>query len=505
MVKQKDELARRQQQLDEARTYIAELKRQLFGPKTDKLSPEQEEQLRQVAGDVQEQAQRPPPVSQDVLEPDLPPKDKEKLKRERDRRQRRHPLPSVQLEVHRVVIEPDDLVCGICLVPRRKIGEEVSTEYEYVTAKLICKETVRPKYAPACPCGPGIVIAPLPPRLVPQSKLGLGLAVYLLLSRFDDHIAYYTLERIFRERHGVIIPRQQMVQWVEKIAFLLLGIYNGIWTELLATGYLQIDETPVKVLDPEVKGKAATGYLWFYSNPTGDVFLEFCTGRGREGPEKRLADFQGTIQTDAYAVYDSLRKQRPASLKRLGCLAHIRRKWYKAAGESCSEAIWFIGQIRQLYLIEDETRDMSDPERKAVRRQKAPALWRAMKRRALEWKANPRLLPQSSLGKAVNYFLNEYTAAVGYLRDGQFLIDNNLVENDVRPSVVGRKRWLFIGHPDAGWRSAVIYTIIQSCRRRGINPQEYLTDVLDRLPSMKNHQVKDVLPSRWKPIEIKSV
>ena len=492
------ELAQQERLLAEARAYIAELKRQLFGPKADKLNPEQEEQLRQIAGELQEHAQRPPPVSQEVLEPDPPLQDKEKLKREL--RRRRHPLPAVQLEVQRVVLEPDDKVCGACQAPGRKIGEEVTTEYEYLAAKLICKETVRPKYAHACPCAPVVVsIAPLPPRLVPQSKLGLGLAVYLLLSRFDDHLAYYTLERIFRERHGVIIPRQQMVQWVEKIAFLLLAIYNGIWEELQATGYLQVDETPVKVLDPEVKGKAATGYLWFYSNPQGDVFLEFCGGRGREGPEKRLVNFKGTIQTDAYAVYDSLRRQRPTELKRLGCLAHIRRKWYKAAEESCTEAVWFIAQIRQLYRIEDETRDLTHPERKALRRQKAPVLWRAMKRRALELRANPRFLPQSSLGKAVKYFLSEYTAVVGYLRDGRFEIDNNLVENDVRPSVVGRKRWLFIGHPDAGWRSAVIYTIIQSCRRRGLNPQEYLTDVLGRLPAMKSIEVKAVLPSRWKP------
>jgi transposase len=503
LAQREKELAWQEQLLAEARAYIAELKRQLFGPKADKLTPEQEEQLRQVAGDLKDQAQRPPPVSQDVLQPDLPPQDKEKLKREL--RRRRHPLPAVQLEVQRTVLEPDNKVCGTCQEPGRKIGEEVTTEYDYLPAKLICKETVRPKYAHGCSCAPEAVsIAPLPPRLVPQSKLGLGLAVYLLLSRFDDHIAYYTLERIFRERHGVIIPRQQMVQWVEKIAFLLQAIYNAIWKELQGTGYLQIDETPVKVLDPEVKGKAATGYLWFYSNPKGDVFLEFCTGRGREGPEKRLADFEGTIQTDAYAVYDSLRRQRPKVLKRLGCAAHIRRKWYKAAEESCSEAIWFIGQIRQLYLIEDETRDLSDAERKAVRRQKAPPLWRAMKRRALELRANGRLLPQSSLGKAVNYFLNEYTAAVGYLREGRFMIDNNLCENDVRPSAVGRRRWLFIGHPDAGWRSAVIYTIIQSCRRRGINPQEYLTDALSRLPSMTNHQVEQLLPSRWNPAEPKS-
>lgn len=497
-VQLQDQVGRQQQLLAEALAYIAELKRQLFGPKADKLSPEQEEQLRQLAGDLKEQAQRPPPVSQDVLEADRPAQDKEKLQREPPRR--RHPLPAVQLEVQRVVLEPEEKVCGACQQPGQKIGEEVTTEYEYVAAKLICKETVRPKYAHDCPCAlEPVSIAPLPPRLVPQSKLGLGLAVYILLSRFDDHVAYYTLERIFRERHRVIIPRQQMVQWVEKIAFLLLAIYQGIWEELSATGYLQVDETPVKVLDPEVQGKAATGYLWFYSHPKGDVLLEFCTGRGREGPQKRLIDFQGTIQTDAYAVYDSLRRQRPAQIKRLGCLAHIRRRWYKAAEESSAQAIWFIAQIRQLYLIEDQTRDLNDSERKATRRHKAPALWRAMKRRALELRADRRLLPKSSLGKAVNYFLNEYTAAVGYLRQGQYLIDNNLVENDVRVPAVGRKRWLFIGHPDAGWRSAVIYTVIQSCRRRGINPQEYLTDVLSRLPSLKNHQVKQLLPSRWQP------
>ena len=192
---------------------------------------------------------------------------------------------------------------------------------------------MRPKSAHACACAAEAVsIAPLPPRLLPQSKLGVGLAVYLLRSRFDDHLAYYTLERIFRERHGVIIPRQQMVQWVEKIALLLLALSNGIGEALQATGYLQVDETPVKVLDPEVKGKAITGYLWFYSHPQGDVFLEFCGGRGRAGPEKRLADFKGTIKTDGYGVYDSRRRQRPTVLKRLGCLAHYSSQVVQSGG-----------------------------------------------------------------------------------------------------------------------------------------------------------------------------
>lgn len=131
---------------------------------------------------------------------------------------------------------------------------------------------------------------------------------------------------------------------------------------------------------------------------------------------------------------------------------------------------------------------------------KPPPCGEHLKRRAEQLRAQPRFLPQSTLGKAVNYFLKEYTPLVGYLRDGRFEIDNNLVENDVRPLAVGRRRGLFIGHPDAGWRSAVIYTIIQSCRRYGINPQEYLTDVLSRLPDLTNHQVHPLLPSRWKPI-----
>lgn len=496
IAQRQQELIQKEQLLAEARAYIAELKRQLFGPKADKLTPEQQEQLQQLTGDVQEQAQRPPPLSQELLEPETSPKDKEKPKR----RARRH-VPPVRLEVQREVLEPQDKNCTHCHQQRPRIGEETTTQYDYQPAKLVVHEIVRPKYGRcSCGCGqPGVAIAPLPPRLVPQSKLGLGLAVHLLLSRFDDHVAYYTLERIFRERHGVIILRQQMVQWVEKIAFLLLAIYHLIWKQMEAGDYMQVDETPVKVLDPEVKGKAATGYLWFYSVPGGDVFLEFCQSRGRESPRERLRNYKGTIQTDAYEVYNSLRRERPSTLRRLGCLAHSRRRFYKAAEESSAQAIWFIAQIRQLYKIEDEAGDLPPEQRRALRRQKAPAYWRAMKRRAQELLADPRVLPKSSLGKAINYFLNEYTPLVGYLRDGRFEIDNNLVENDVRPSAVGRRRWLFIGHPQAGWRSAVIYTIIQSCRRRGINPQEYLSDVLERLPSMKNHEVVELLPSRWKP------
>jgi transposase len=494
------ELALKTQQLTEAQAIIAELKRELFGAKADKLNEEQEEQLRQLLADVQEQNQRPPPLSREVLEEALAQERAEQRQRAKERT-RRH-LPPVELEKRETILEPDDKICPTGGQERKRIGQEVTTEYDYVPAKLIIHEIVRPKYG-SCgkPCCQGVTIAPLPPRLVPQSKLGLRLAVYLLLSRFDDHVAYYTLERIFRERFGAVIPRQQMVQWVEKVAHLLQAIYWLIWEELKAGDYLQIDESPVKVLDPEVKGKAAQGYLWFYSRPGGYVFLEFHQSRGRDGPRERLRGFRGTMQTDGYDLYDALRKEQPRQLKRIGCVSHARRKFYKALLESCSEALWFIGQMRQLYQLERELKEASPAERRQGRLQKAPAIWLAMKRRAEAIRADPRVLPKSTLGNAARYLLNEYTALIGYLRDGRFEIDSNLVENDVRPSAVGKRRWLFIGHPNAGWRSAVIYTIIQSCRRYGINPQEYLTDVLGRLPSMTNHHVKELLPAHWKPIQ----
>jgi len=170
--------------------------------------------------------------------------------------------------------------------------------------------------------------------------------------------------------------------------------------------------------------------------------------------------------------------------------------------ENLSLAVWFISQIRGLYRIEDEIRGLPPAERQTRRQERAPALCDVMKAKAQE--LQPALLPQSTLGKALNYSLNEYDALTGYLRDGRFEIDNNLVKDAIRPTAGGRKRGLFLGFPEAGWRSAVIYSMIGSCRRRGINPQEYRTDVLGRLTGLKTHQLEPLLPCNWKPPTLNS-
>jgi transposase len=294
----------------------------------------------------------------------------------------------------------------------------------------------------------------------------------------------------------VIVPRQQMVQWVAHIAFLLQPLWRLLFARMKQGGYLQVDETPVKVMDPEVQGKCARGYLWFYAVPGGDVFLDFQGTRGRDAPHAQLVDFTGTIQTDAYEVYDSLKKVIP-NLLRIGCAAHARRKFHRALRDGDRRAIAFIAQFRALYRLEREAQDLTPENRHQLRQEQAAPIWAELRQLALA--LQPQLLPQSSLAKAANYLVNEYDALIGYLTCPSYRIDNNLVENSIRGPAVGRRRWLFIGHPDAGWRSAVIYSFIVSCRRRGINPQEYLTDVLRRLPSMNITQIDQLLPEHWKP------
>jgi hypothetical protein len=270
-----------------------------------------------------------------------------------------------------------------------------------------------------------------------------------------------------------------------------------MWERMKQSPYLQIDETPVKVLDPEVQGKAARGYLWFFAVPGGDVYLVFDPSRSHRVPVEALSGFRGTFQSDAYEVYEVLARKLPG-VRRLGCAAHVRRRFYDAALEGDPQALWFIGQFRQLYQIEDAVRDLPAAQRQAIRQARAPQIWAGMKTRAEE--LQPKLLPKSTLGKALRYFLSEYDVLLVYLESPEYQIDNNLVENAIRPSCVGKKRWLFIGHPEAGWRSAVIYSILQSCRRRRLDPQQYLTDVLTRLPSLKNTELDQLLPEHWKPV-----
>lgn len=468
---------------------LAEALRRLFGPKSEKI-PVDPRQLELLGDSIT--ALEPAAAQTAVVE------DEEELTRPR-RRASTTPQPTPQ--IHEVIVtrlEPEEKICPQCGREKCVLGEDCTDKLDIIPARLVTRRTVRPRMACAT-CKLGVAQAALPPQLVPQGDPAAGLVAHVILSKYVDHVPLHRQEQQFL-RLGVAIPRQRLCDWVGHGALWLQALHRAMREEILQGDYLQVDETPVWVMDPELKGRTAQGYLWFYAVPRGDALLDFQPGRGLSGPSAMLESFRGVLQTDDYEVYNSLVARRPGQLKRIGCWAHARRKFFEALADDRTAALEFLSDIRVLYHVERRARDegLDAAARHKLRAATIPDALARIKVRLDALK--PKLLPKSPLGKAVRYALNDWSALCGYLEDGRYELDNNLVENAVRPVAVGRKNYLFLGHPDAAWRSAVIYSLVISCKRRGIDPALYLTDVFRRIPAMTNHQVKDLLPGRWNPV-----
>ena len=217
--------------------------------------------------------------------------------------------------------------------------------------------------------------------------------------------------------------------------------------------------------------------------------------------------FAGTIQCDGYSAYRSFAAERKGAVALAGCWAHVRRKFFESLESSPRSAGWILCQLQHLYLIESRLRDTkAGPKlRQAVRAHQSRPIVQRLERVLLRFKSSGRHLPQSPIGSAIDYALGQWTSLQVYLDDARIEIDNNLVENAIRPTAIGKKNWLFIGEADAGQRSAILYTVIESCRRRGIDPYAYLRDVLTRLPHMTNRQIPEVVPSAWKSTPLKQL
>lgn len=482
------------QTLDAAHALIAQLQwridqleKQLYGPKSDQAPLPPESAQEQVLLTLFPPPAEPPATDQVVLPPDPG----------RNTPARR-PARQVQLKVLETVterLEPAEKICPHCGQPKCEISCEKTERYEYVPAKIIRHEILRPKLA--CPCGQGqVAIAALPPSPIEKGLAGPGLLAKIIDSKYWSHQPVYRQHQEL-QRLGVYFARQTLGDWIEQGALWLQPIARLIKVGLLAGDYLQVDESPVRVLDPDLPGRCATGYLWVAGRPQGDVIFEFHPGRGTEYARALVGDFKGYLQRDGYGVYGALAKERPALIP-CGCLAHARRKFVEAFQSSPQEAADFVRPIRQLYLIEAHAREQgfTAEQRHQLRHQLAPPIWQALIQRAQAIQAD--LLPQSPLGKAVRYLLAEAQPLQRYLVDGRLEIDNNLTENAIRPSALGKRNWLFIGHPDAGWRSAVIYTVLASCRRHGIDTWEYLKDVFTRLPAANSKELASFLPANWK-------
>ena len=343
------------------------------------------------------------------------------------------------------------------------------------------------------------VIAALPESLQERCLAAPGLLAQILIAKYCDHLPLYRQEQIYRTRHGVSLPRQSMLRWVGLAADWLRPIYEMMRTGVMAGGYVQVDETPIRYLDPG-HGKTRQGYLWAYSRHGGDVLFDWQTSRAATCLDNIIAaDFSGTLQCDGYSAYPAFAQRRAGAITLAGCWAHVRRKFHEALEQAPRTAGWIVRQIAHLYRIEKELREQrAGPRLRTATRaaQSRPVITR-LQRALIGLKASRRHLPQSLLGQAIDYALSQWQPLGIYLEDGRIEIDNNGVENAIRPTAIGKKNWLFIGEAQAGQRSAILYTIIESCRRRGLDPHAYLRDVLTRLPSMTNWQIKDVTPEAW--------
>jgi transposase len=484
---------------------VDRLLKRLYGSSSEKISDQQMQLL--MAGWTVAPPPGPPPSG--LLE-------KPAASKPAQHKPARQGLPK-HLETQEIILEPEEVKAA----PRqfKRIGEEITEELDYTPARFFRRLYIRPKYVRLPqPCASSaaeatspsdlvsqvlaelaskqVVIAGLPPRLVEKGYPGPGLLAHILISKYEDHLPLYRQEKIYRQRHGIKLSRQSLAQWVEQAAFWLKPIYNQIKAGLQSAGYLQADETPIRYLDPDRPGKAQLGYLWTYSVPGSDVLFEWQTTRSHEPLAAFLKNFKGQLQSDAYSAYLRVAKDRNPEIHLVGCWAHCRRNFVEALNED-RRVGWFVRQIGHLYGVEKKLRQTAaGPKLRATRRAAESRGVLDRLRKALEIMAR-KVLPRSGFGQAITYALNQWPSLVGYVQDGRLEIDNNLIENAIRPTAVGKKNFLFIGHPDAGWYSAVIYTLLGSCHRHGINPHEYLCEVLSRLPSATNHQIAELTPAAW--------
>jgi len=340
------------------------------------------------------------------------------------------------LPVVEEVLEPE----GVKAAPEqwRRIGEEVSEQLDYEPGRFFRRRLVRPRYVQRAEPEAAPVIAPLPERLLERSLPAPGLLAHILVSKYCDHLPLYRQERIYATRHGVELPRQTLARWVGLAADWLKPIYDMILTGVMAGGYVQVDETPIEYLDPG-RGKTGQGYLWTCLRPGGDVVFRWETSRAAKCLDNLLpVDFSGVLQCDGYAAYGSFARRHPHPLTLAGCWAHVRRKFYEGRNESPSWAGWVLRQIQHLYRLEAVLRqNRAGPRlREALRSSESRMIVERLGR-VLE-KMQPKTFPTSLLGDAIDFARGQWPRLLVFLTDGRVEIDNNQIENAIRPTALGK-------------------------------------------------------------------
>ena len=418
----------------------------------------------------------------------------------------RRPLPD---HLPRIDIEHDlddaEKACPACGQLREPIGQEVSEQLEYLPASFKVLRHIRHKYG-CRRCehdgyNPQIEAAAKPAQPIDKGLPGPGLLAYVAVSKLGDHLPLYRLEHIFA-RQNIQIARSTMCAWMQAAGELARPLVARMIERILLSRNIHTDDTPVPIQSPG-EGKCRKGRIWAYIGDRDNPYIvyDYTPNRSRAGPADWLRDFKGFLQADAYGGYDGI--YHTGHVVEVACWAHARRKFFEAKETDDRRAAEMLAMVRELYAVEDEARELDDAARRELRQAKSVPILASIK----AWLDAEQqiVLPRSAMGQAIQYALNQWDALCVYATEGFLAIDNNAAERAMKRVAIGRKNWLFAGNDRAGETTALLYTLIASAERHGVDPQRYLTSVFAKLPFTPEEELDQFLPDVWKKADAAEV
>jgi transposase len=473
----------REHQLDKEQLEhrLAMLLRSKYGPRSEKLDPDQLDLFDLGREDVQDACDEP---ADD--EGKLPPK-----RLGHGRRRLPADLPRTRVEHE---LPEGDRLCPCCGKTRKRIGWETSEQVEYEPAKLYVIEHARAKYA-CDACEENVVTSPKPAQPIDKGLAAPGLLAAIAVGKYGDHLPLYRMEEIL-SRSGLSVSRSTQCDWMRRIAELVEPVVSQMKSEILASRVIWTDDTTVPVLDP-TQSKTKTGRMWVYIGDLRHRYAVFDYTPDRKGarPREFLGEYAGYLQADAYSGYDQLCDH--GNVTEVACWAHARRKFHEAKDSARVGAAHALNVIGQLYGLERKASKLDAAARRELRQKHAVGKLETF----ASWldQQSVEILPKSPLGKAITYARNQWAALCRYTENGELSIDNNLSERTLRCVAIGRKNWMFAGSDRGGQTAATLMSLIATCKLLGVDPYRYLRDLLTELPSHQTDHLEEFLPDHWLP------
>lgn len=488
------ELEKRDTKIATLESQLDWLRKKVFGKMSEKCLPENPMEEPTLFDDVISESES---AAIDVQKA----KDEEVVTRTiivRTNRENRKAIDTSKLHVEEEHIYPE----GINEEEYTELEPEVTDSLAIRPAEVYIKRIIRHKFVLKSsqqindPDKQAFKMAPLPPAPIHKCMASSSILADIIIEKFFYHMPYYRVIQKYREL-GVNISSSTMGDWHAAVCEKLKLLYDRLKVDVFNSDYIQVDESTLPVIDND-KHRAVKGYMWVVRNAnTGDVIFHYDLGsRSTETALKLLKDFKGAIQTDGYQAYDRFEGMK--GKKMLGCWAHARRKFFDAIAENKQLATEGIEFIAKLYQIEDETKGLTDGPRAERRQKEAYPIIRDFE----VWLQDTscKVLKSGRMYKAIQYAYGLLPRLRRYVQDGKYRIDNNLIENVIRPLAIGRKNYLFCGNPDSAIRAGIAYSLIASCKAAGVEPREWLENVLERMPYYETgkRDITELLPRNWK-------